>query len=111
MRSCVLLLPLDQVATGNAVGEAMGWGPASYSVPLSADGSEPSTYYGLHAWVTEGFQTLIETWAYPPQLSDAGISQDDYNAMMAVLISSFCADYVDHFADVLAANVLQMVTA
>ncbi len=27
MRSCVLLLPLYQVATGNAVGEAMGWGP------------------------------------------------------------------------------------
>jgi hypothetical protein len=109
MRSCVLLLPLDQVATGNAVGEAMGWGPASYSVPLSADGSEPATYYGLHAWVTEDFQTLIETWAYPPQLADAGISQDDYNAMMAVLISSFWADYVDHFADVLAANGLQMV--
>ncbi len=42
MRSCVLLLPLDQVATGNAVGEAMGWGPTSYSVPLSADGSEPA---------------------------------------------------------------------
>lgn len=109
MRSCVLLLPLDQVATGNAVGEAMGWGPANYSVPLSADGSEPATYYGLHVWVTEDFQTLIETWAYPPQLADAGISQDDYNAMMAVLISSFWADYVDHFADVIAANGLRMV--
>ena len=46
-----------------------------------------------------------------PQLADAGISQDDYNAMMAVLISSFWADYVDHFADVIAANGLQMVTA
>ena len=111
MRSCVLLLPLYQVATGNAVGEAMGWGPASYSVPLSADGSEPATYYGLHAWITEDFQTLIETCAYPPQLADAGISQDDYNVMMAVLISSFCADYVDHFADVIAANGLQMVAA
>ena len=100
MLSCVLLLPLYQVATGNAVGEAMGWGPASYSVPLSADGSEPATYYGLHTWVAEDFQTLIETWAYPPQLADAGISQDDYTAMMAVLISSFCADYVGHFATV-----------
>ena len=110
MLSCVLLLPLAQVATGNAVGEAMGWGPASYSVPLSADGSEPATHYGLHAWVTEDFQTLIETGAYPPQLADAGISQDDYDAMMAVLISSFWADYVDHFASVCADNNLVVVS-
>lgn len=27
MLSTVLILPLDQVATGNAVAEAMGWGP------------------------------------------------------------------------------------
>ena len=70
MEQLIAILMLAQVATGNAVGEAMGWGPASYSVPLSADGSEPATHYGLHAWVTEDFQTLIETGAYPPQLAE-----------------------------------------
>lgn len=110
MLSCVLILPVDQVATGNAVGEAMGWGPNSYSVPLSADGSEPATHYGLHAWVTEEFQTLIETGAYPPEVEAAGITQSDYDAMMAVLISSFWDDYVDHFATVCADNGLVVVT-
>lgn len=110
MLSCVLILPVNQVATGNAVGEAMGWGPSSYSVPLSADGTDPATHSGLHAWVTEEFQALIETGAYPPQVEAAGITQADYDAMMAALISSFWADYVDHFSTVCADNVLVVVT-
>ena len=110
MLSCVLILPDAQTPTGNAVGEAMGWGPASYSVPLSADGSEPATHYGLHAWVTEEFQALIETGAYPPQVEAAGITQADYDAMMAALISSFWPDYVDHFATICSDNGLVVVT-
>ncbi|MBK6800428.1 MAG: hypothetical protein IPG83_02755 [Novosphingobium sp.] len=78
-------------------------------MPLSADGSEPATYYGLHAWVTEDFQTLIETWAYPPQLADAGISQDDYNAMLSVLIYSFWTDYTGHFTAVCAEHGLKRI--
>ena len=109
MLSAVLILPESQVSTGNAVGEAMGWGGPSYSVPLSADGTEPATHYGLHAWVTEEFQALIETGAYPPQVEAAGITQADYDAMMAALISSFWDDYVDHFATVCADNGLVVV--
>lgn len=109
MLSCVLILPVDQVPTGKAVSEAMGWGPNSYSVPLSADGTPPVTHYGLHAWVTEEFQALIETGAYPPQVEAAGITQAVYDAMMAALISSFWPDYVGHFATVCADNGLQVV--
>lgn len=104
MLSCVLILPLDQIATGNAVGEAMGRGPDNYSVPLSADGSEPATHYGLHAWTSDDFQTLIESGVYPPELADAGITKADYDAMMAVLIYSFWPDYTDHFATIIAEN-------
>jgi hypothetical protein len=109
MLSCVLILPLDQVATGDTVAEAMGWGPDNYSVPLSADGSEPATHYGLHAWTGDDFQTLIESGVYPPELAEAGISKTDYDAMMAVLIYSFWPDYADHFATIIAENNLQMV--
>lgn len=109
MLSAVLILPESQVSTGNAVGEAMGWGGPSYSVPLSADGSEHATHYGLHAWVTEEFQALIETGAYPPEVETAGITQGVYDAMMAALISSFWDDYVGHFATVCADNGLQVV--
>ena len=110
MLSCVLILPLDQIATGNAVGEAMGWGPDNYSVALSADGSEPATHYGLHAWTSDDFQTLIESGVYPPELADAGISEADYDAMLAVLIYSFWPDYADHFDAVIADNGLAVVT-
>lgn len=109
MLSCVLILPLSEVATGNAVSEAMGWGSPAYTVALSADGSEPATYYGLHTWAGADLQTMIDTGYYPPQLAEAGITQDDYNAMLAVLISSFWDDYVNHFATVCAENGLQVV--
>jgi hypothetical protein len=106
--SCVLILPLDQIATGNAVGEAMGYGPNNYSVPLSADGSEPATHYGLHAWTSDDFQGLIESGVYPPELADAGISEADYDAMLAVLIYSFWPDYTNHFSTAIADNNLSV---
>lgn len=109
MLSCVLILPLSQVATGNAVGAAMGWGPNSYSIPLSADGADPATHMGLHTWATEEFQQMIATGYYPPDLADAGIEQAAFDDMMAALISSFWPDYVDHFATVCAENGLQVM--
>jgi hypothetical protein len=109
MLSTVLILPEEYTNTGNAAAAAMGWGPENYSVPLSADGSEPATHYGLHAWVGEAFQQMVETNYYPPELEQAGISQADYDAMTAVLISSFWDDYVDHFATICAENDLQVM--
>lgn len=110
MLSCVLILPDDQRATGNTVGEAMGWGPNNFSVALSADGLEPATHWGLHAWVSEAFQEMIETGVYPPEVADAGITKTDYDAMMAVLISSFWPDYTGHFDTIIAENGLTVVT-
>lgn len=109
MLSCVLILPDDQLATGNAVGEAMGWGPNNYSVALSADGLEPATHWGLHAWTSEAFEAMIETGVYPPEVAEAGITKTDYDAMLAVLVSSFWSDYVDHFNTICADNNLMMI--
>lgn len=109
MLSAVLILPDDQVATGNAVSEAMGWGSPAYTVPLSGDGSEPATHWGLHTWAGDDLQAMIETGFYPPQVEDAGITQDAYDAMLAVLIYSFWQDYVDHFATVCVENGLMVV--
>lgn len=109
MLSCVLILPSAQVATGNAVGAAMGWGPNSYSIPLSADGADPATHMGLHTWATEEFQQMIATGYYPPQVEDAGISQDEFDDMMNVLVYSFWPDYTDHFTTVCADNGLTVV--
>ncbi len=69
MLSAVLILPDDQVATGNAVSEAMGWGSPAYTVPLSADGSEPATHYGLHTWGTQAFVDMLDAGVMPDGLS------------------------------------------
>ena len=110
MLSCVLILPLDQVATGNAVSEAMGWGSPAYTVALSPTGAEPATHYGLRTWSDEAFQAMLESQVYPPQVEEAGITKADYDAMLAVLVASFWPDYTDHFATVCAENSLVVVS-
>lgn len=109
MKSLVLIIPTELRDSANQLGDVLGMGPDNYSVALSADGSEPATHYGLHAWVEQAFQALVESGVYPPELAESGISEDDYNAMMAVLVSSFWPDYVDHFATVCADNGLTIV--
>lgn len=109
MLSTVLILPAAQVATGNAVAEAMGWGPSNYSVPLSADGNEPGTHFGLHAWASEGFRQMIETRFYPPELGGV-VTEAAFEAMLAALVSSFREDMVGHWQDVLTTQGLEVLS-
>ena len=109
MLSCVLLLPVAQVATGNAVSEAMGWGSPAYTVALSPTGTEPATHYGLHTWSDEAFQAMLESQVYPPQLADAGITEAAYMAMLGALVWSFWPDYAGHFDAVVAEQGLKVV--
>ncbi len=106
MLSAVLILPVDQVATGNAVAEAMGWGPNNYGVPLSASGE--ATHYGLHAWASDGFREMVETGFYPPELAGA-VDEAAFAAMLGALIYSFRDDHNGHFAEVCAANGLEVL--
>ncbi len=54
MQSAVLILPADLKSQGNAIGEAMGWGPESYTIPLSGNQID-ITHYGLRANVDDQF--------------------------------------------------------
>lgn len=49
MTSAVMIVPAALRDDANALGEELGWGPGNFSVPLSADGSEPATHYGACA--------------------------------------------------------------
>lgn len=109
MKSCVLIIDLANLDVANATAEAMGWGERNYSVALSADGSEPATHFGLHAWAGNEFEQMVETGYYPPQVAEAGIDQATFDAMMAVLIYSFWPDYTNHFATVIAESGLAIV--
>lgn len=57
MRSAVLILPVELKSQGDQIGEAMGWGPVSYTIPLSS--SLEVTHYGLRADVSEQFVDWI----------------------------------------------------
>lgn len=109
MLSCVLLLPLDLRDEGNRMGAAMGWGPENFSVPLSADGSEPATHWGLHAWAADSFPAMLASETIPEELSTAGFTQAEWDAIRAGMIQSFWADYVDHFNSVITENGLSVV--
>lgn len=53
MKSCVAIVPAARRDEFNERADQAGRGPNNYSVPLSADGSEPATHYGLHAWIAD----------------------------------------------------------
>jgi len=57
--SVVLLIPAAVQAAGNQVAEGLGHGPNNFSVALSADGSEPATYYGCRTQAQESFIQLL----------------------------------------------------
>ena len=58
MFSAVLIIPASLLPQANAVGEAMNWGPESYTIPLSEDG-EAVTHWGLRADVDDQFVRWI----------------------------------------------------
>jgi hypothetical protein len=58
MYSTVLITPAALVTEANALGAALGHGPETYTVPLTADG-ETLTHWGAHAVTTASFIDLI----------------------------------------------------
>lgn len=105
MLSFVLIIPAALADTANALGEAMGWGPGSYSVPLSANGLAPASHYGLHTWAEQSFADMLEaagTGTIPPELAAAGYPAQDFAAVLAGLIVSVRDDSVGHWQDAIA---------
>ena len=101
MLSTVLIIPAIHVQSGNSLAELMGWGPNNYSIPLSKDGFEPATHYGLHAWTSNEFKAWIEgTLPLPEGMEFA-------QNVIDVLIASFQLDIKDHWQNVITANDLQ----
>jgi hypothetical protein len=86
----VLIIPADLKDKANALGAAMGWGPESYSVPLSPDGADPATYHGLNlAEAGDAFLAMLAAAGngeMPQELIDGGYPPQDFAAVMAGLI-------------------------
>lgn len=95
-----MLCPANVKAQAQALGEALGWTGDNFSVPLSANGQEPATHYGLHAWAREE-AVAIFTGETPADVEGA-------EAIRAQLIVSARDDLSagEHFEAVLTANSL-----
>ena len=58
--STSLVIPAAMVDAFDQLSVAMGHGAGNYSVPLSADGREPVTHFGSHAWTKPVFPMMVE---------------------------------------------------
>lgn len=108
MLSCVLILPASLRDKGNALGNAMGWGPDNYSVSLSPNGQEPATHYGLHAWVKQAFVDMVDAGVLPEGVD---FPQADFAAIIDALVSSFRPDMTGHWQGVLDEQGLAVMEA
>lgn len=90
--STVLIIPADLREKANAVGEALGHGPSSYTLPLTLDG-ETVTHWGAHTHATDDFFLTVISAAqgHPPDVdwSVFGLSVADVGLVLgAVFISA-----------------------
>lgn len=53
--SLVLIIPSNLLTSANAIANALGYGPITFSVPLSPTGETPITDYGGRANTSESF--------------------------------------------------------
>ncbi len=59
----VMIIPAALLAVGNAIGRALDpdiGGEHTFSVPLSADGTEPVTHYGASTAAAESFVQTVQ---------------------------------------------------
>lgn len=79
----VLVVPDSLRDKANALGEAMGWGPNNYSIPLSADGSEPITHWSLNlAQAGPDFLEMLEMAGQGQMPEDLDFPPADFVAVM-----------------------------
>lgn len=57
--SVVLLIPAAVQAQADQLAAGLGHGPDNFSVPLSANGSEPATWYGCRAQTQQSFIDML----------------------------------------------------
>lgn len=91
MYSAVLILPKEHKEAGDQIGEVMGWGPVSYTIPLST--GQDLTHYGLRADVETTFVDMIEDakrGTYPSNLHIEALQ-----SVISALIADFSPDSTD----------------
>lgn len=109
--SCVLICTADDKPAMDALSVQLGHvdpGSEVFTVPLSADGQEPVTHYGMHTWAQDGFVGLVEaalSGSLPP-----GFPPETQQLMQRCIWSHRTdSGGYPHWSDVLASHGLQPI--
>lgn len=94
MSQISLIIPASIKADADTLAQYMGWadpGAPSYTIPLSADGSEPATHWGLHIVNPPPvFLAMLDSAAegeMPTELAEAGYPEAAFLAIMGALLT------------------------
>ncbi len=110
MIHAILIAPKAYQSAANLLGEALGYGPDTYSVPLypvAIPADEP-THYGACAPVTADFVSLVhgaEQGIIPPELENLGYTGEEVQALIQQLTIDFSSieeEGATHFYRVIA---------
>lgn len=84
-QSIVMIAPAEVVSDANALCLDLGWGSDNFLIPLSADGAEPVTHFGLRASESPDFaaalSAALEADVSLSGLLDVDIREDTERAM------------------------------
>lgn len=110
--SVVLLIPAAVQAAANQVAEGLGHGPNNFSVPLSADGSEPATWYGCRTQAQESFIQMLTAAGEGTLPEIEGMTPQEVGAVLVQMQAdvSTSEDGYTHFERALSDRGLTRVT-
>lgn len=100
--SVVLIVAAEDRDEAEAFGVLLGHSGQEYRVPLSPDGAEPASHYGLHCFASDAFLEVIDGTA--PGIEPAALSR-----LAAIVTSSVRTDSAGHFNDAAMATGLMRI--
>jgi hypothetical protein len=108
--SLVVLCPIADLAEAAAAAAPLGWTPNEFGVDLSADGFEPATHRGLHAWTRPEMAAIFTGDYVPPVLDSDAVAAALAKCTVSVRAPSDNLPMgLEHFNAVLAAGSLYIV--
>lgn len=110
--SVVLLIPAASQSAGNQIAAGIGHGPNNFSVALSADGSEPATWYGCRAQTQQSFIDMLTAAGQGTLPEIEGMTPQEVGAVLMQLQAdvSTSEDGYTHFERALSDKGLTRVT-
>lgn len=100
--SVVLVVADGDRVEAEAFGAMLGHSGQEYRVPLSADGAEPASHFGLHTYASNAFIAVLNG-------SAPGLDPADHARLQSIVSSSIRTESAGHFSDAVLDMGLQRI--